>query len=321
MKRLVSGIKPTGDIHIGNYFGAMHNMLALQDQYECFIFVADIHAFNQVQDREAMRRNILEITKAYLAIGLNPEKVTLFQESAVSGHAELMALLNSVVSVGLLERAHAYKDAKAKGKPINAGLFNYPTLMAADILLYNAEVVPVGQDQQQHLEMAREIAQRFNHLFGQTFVEPQPVLSETPTLPGSDGRKMSKSYGNTIGLFDSPEVVTEKVMRITTDSKRPEEAKDPETDTLFAYHKLFSQAHLSDLEHRYREGGIGYKESKEILAGTMNAFLDPIRQRKAALDQNESELIAVLEQGAEKARSIASQTMDIVRDRIGLKIV
>lgn len=320
MKRLVSGIKPTGDIHIGNYFGAMQQFLTLQNEYECFFFVADLHAFNQIQDAEELRKVILEVAKAYLAIGIDPHKVTLFQESQVPGHSELTILLNSLTSLGLLERAHAIKDARAKGKPINAGLFEYPVLMASDILLYQADVVPVGDDQQQHLEMTREIAERFNHLFGEYFKLPQGVHGSAGTVLGLDGRKMSKSYSNVIGLFDSPEETQEKVMRITTDSKRPEETKDPENDLLFSYHKLFSIEELPDLERRYREGGIGYKESKDILAKNMNAFLEPIRARKAELDKNEDSVLDILTEGAKKARPIADATVAEVQRRIGMTI-
>src|ERR1044072_3312533 len=283
MKRLVSGVKPTGDIHIGNYFGAMRQMTELQNQFDCFIFVADLHAFNQIQNAEELRNSIVETTKAYLAIGVDPQKVAIFQESRAPAHSELTILLNSLTSLGLLERAHAVKDARAKNKPINAGLFEYPVLMASDVLLYHADVVPVGQEQQQHLEMIREIAERFNHLFGNYFPLPQGVHADVKSIPGLDRQKMSKSYNNTIGLFDPTEVIEQKVARIVTDSKRPEEPKDPASDTLFAYHALFSQADLADLEKRYHEGGIGYKESKEILSKNMNTFLDPIRQKKAEL--------------------------------------
>jgi tryptophanyl-tRNA synthetase len=320
MKRLVSGIKPTGDIHIGNYFGAMQQMLSFQNEYECFLFVADLHAFNQIQDAEQMRKGIVEIAKAYLAIGIDPTKVTLFQESQVSSHSELTILLNSLTSLGLLERAHAVKDARAKNKPINAGLLEYPVLMASDILLYHADVVPVGEDQQQHLEMTREMAERFNHLFGDYMTLPQGVHGDVGTIKGTDGQKMSKSYNNVIGLFESPEAVTQKVMRITTDSKAPNESKDPEIDTLFAFHKLFSKDELPELAERYRKGDIGYKESKDILAKNMNIFLDPIRTKKAELDTKEDYVLDILKEGATKARPIASATLAEVQRRIGLEL-
>lgn len=320
MKRLVSGIKPTGDIHIANYFGAMHQMRTLQDEYECFLFVADLHAFNQIQEAGQLRTSILEIAKAYLAVGINPEKVTLFQESKVAAHSELTILLNSLTSLGLLERAHAVKDARAKNKPINAGLFEYPVLMASDILLYQADVVPVGEDQQQHLEMTREIAERFNHLFGEFFKLPQGVHGEVGTIKGLDGQKMSKSYNNTIGLFDDEATVTEKVMRITTDSKAPHESKDPENDTLFAFHRLFSKNELPELEARYKQGEIGYKESKDILAKNMNTFLEPFRAKKAELDTQDQLVMDILEAGAQKARPIAEATLAEVQRRIGMQL-
>ena len=221
--RLVSGIKPTGSLHIGNYFGAMRQMLDLAGQYDAYIFIADLHAFNQVQDPAAMRANILDVLAAYLAIGLDPSSVTLFQQSAVPQHAELNVILNAITSMGLLERSHAYKDALANGKVSNVGLFDYPVLMAADILLYDPEVVPVGRDQQQHLEITADLAGRFNHLFGPQFQIPKALIQEgVATIPGLDGRKMSKSYGNTIGLFEPEETLRKKVMSITTDSKRPD---------------------------------------------------------------------------------------------------
>lgn len=318
-KRLLSGIKPTGTIHIGNYFGAMRQFVALQDEYEAYIFIADLHALNQVYDAQVLRTGIQHILASYLAIGLDPAKVTLFQQSTVPAHAQLAVMLNSITSMGLLERAHAYKDAQAKGKAVNVGLFDYPVLMAADILLYQPDVVPVGQDQKQHVEIAADIAGRFNHLYGEFFKIPQPLIQqEVATVPGLDGRKMSKSYNNVIGLFDTEEVLRKKVMSITTDSRTPDEAKDPDTDTLFAFHRLFSQTELPDLEARYRKGGIGYKESKDILFKNMNSFLLPFREKYQVLLDKPEYLQSILEDGRKRAEKTASATLAEAMQRVGI---
>lgn len=317
--RLLSGIKPTGDIHIGNYFGAIKQFIELQDQYESYVFIADLHALNQLYDPKEMARLIKEVATAYLAVGLDPEKVTLFRQSELPEHSELCWILNCITSMGLLERAHAYKDALAKGKPINMGLFDYPVLMAADILLYKPAVVPVGHDQEQHVEMTVDIAGRFNHLFGETFPMPKALtLTQTGVVPGLDGRKMSKSYGNVIGLFDPAEVVKKKAMSIVTDSKAPDEPKDPDTCNIFALHRLFSQDILPELEQRYREGKISYKESKELLAERINLFLDPIRRKKLELDANPNYISQVLAAGKERAVAVARPTLQEVKQKVGL---
>lgn len=317
-KRLVTGIKPTGTLHLGNYFAAIKPALALQEEYESYIFVADVHALNALTDSKALQENILQTAKAYLAAGLDPQKATLFQQSQLP-HGELAMMVGAQTTLGLLERAHAYKDAVAKGNPINFGLFSYPVLMAADILLYQAELVPVGKDQHQHLEMAREIAERFNHLYGQTFVLPKALEHNVPTILGLDGRKMSKSYNNVIGLFDAPEVITQKVMRIVTDSKRPEEPKDPDTDTLFSLYSLVASAEeVQVMRKRYLEGGISYKEAKEMLAAAIIAYVQPIQENKVTLDANEDEVRRILKEGAERAQVIAQQTMQTTRERLGL---
>ncbi len=317
-KRLITGIKPTGDIHVGNYFGMMKPLLEFQDSHETFVFVADFHALNQVQNREEMSRLSLEIAKAYLAIGLDPEKVTLFRQSDVPEHAELTWIFNTITPMATLELAHAYKDALAKGKPANVGLFDYPILMSADILLYDSSFVPVGSDQRQHVEIAREVARDFNRIFGETFVEPKEIINDSvATVPGTDGRKMSKSYDNVIGLFDSEEETKKKAMSIVTDSRGADEPKDPDTCNVFALHKLFSESSLPDLEKRYRDGTISYKESKEILAQNINNYLAPIRERKRALDSDEASILAILEKGVARARKIAQEKMNIAREKCG----
>lgn len=318
-QRLVTGIKPTGDIHIGNYFGAMQQLLALQDQdYDSYIFVADFHALNQIQNAAELAHNCLEITKAYLAVGLDPTKVTLFRQSDVPEHAELCWIFNTFTPMATLELAHAYKDAMANGKPANVGLFDYPILMAADILMYDAKIVPVGNDQKQHVEIAREVARDFNRIFGQTFVEPKErIQSEVATVPGVDGRKMSKSYKNTIGLFDSPEATKKIAMSVVTDSRGVTDPKDPDTCNVFALHRLFSMSILPELDARYRGGSISYKESKEILAENINTFLAPIRAKKAELDADPGYVLEVLRQGAGKARKLARAKMNDVREKAG----
>lgn len=319
-KRLLSGVKPTGEIHIGNYFGAMRQFLELQDEYESYIFIADYHALNQIQDPKELKANTLEIAKAYLAIGLNPEKVTLFKQSDISAVTELAWIFNCITPMAELERAHAYKDAKAKGQPVNMGLFDYPILMAADILLYKSDAVPVGQDQKQHLEMAQDTAKKFNRLFGDTFKIPRElILKDAAVVPGLDGQKMSKSHKNTIGLFDEPRAVIKKVRSIKTDSRGASDPKDPKTCNVFALHRLFSDKEENKkLEERYRAGEISYKESKDLLAEHINRFLAPIRTKKAELDMNPAYVTDVLEQGQIKANALAVKTLAEVKEKIGV---
>jgi len=321
-QRLLSGIKPTGDIHIGNYFGAMRQFLDLQNDFDSFIFIADYHALNQIQDASVLSKNILEIAKAYLAIGLDPKKVTLFKQSDVPEVTELAWIFNCLTPMAELLRAHAYKDAKAKGIGINMGLFDYPILMAADILIYNSDVVPVGADQKQHLEMAQDMAHRFNGIFGKTFKVPQErILDALAVVLGTDGRKMSKSYNNTIGLFDNEKELVKKVMSIKTDSRGVGEPKDPNICNIFALHRLFwTKDELKKLENRYLNGVISYKESKEILAEKINNFLAPLRERKAELDTNEEKVKNILAEGAERAREEAKKTIKDVRKKIGVEI-
>jgi tryptophanyl-tRNA synthetase len=319
--RLLSGIKPTGNIHLGNYFGVMRQFLRLQDEYDCYLFIADLHALNQIHNPGELSANILEVAKAYLAIGLDPAKVTLFRQSELPAHAELCWIFNSITSMGLIERAHAYKDALAKGeKSIMVGLFDYPVLMAADILLYKPAVVPIGEDQQQHIEMMEDIAQRFNHLYGEILTIPKGIHEpNVPTVIGLDGRKMSKSYANVIGLFDDEETLRKKVMSIKTDSRTPEEPKDPDTCTVFAFHKLLTpEPALSDLATRYKAGGISYKESKELLFESLMALMRPIQAKKAELDTNPEYVKQVLAEGRTKAAVISDQTLQEVKTAVGL---
>ncbi len=319
-KRLVSGIKPTGNIHIGNYFGAMKQFLELQDKYESYIFIADLHALNQIQDPKILSKNILDIASAYIAIGLDPNKITIFRQSDIPYVTELCWIFNSITPMSMLKRAHAYKDAMSKNVNINLGLFDYPVLMAADILLYGADLVPVGQDQKQHLEITQEIARLFNNIFGETFSAPSEYINEeVSVVKGLDGRKMSKSYKNTIGLFDEENIIRKKVMSIVTDSKAPNEPKDPESCNIFSFHKLFSLKQLEDLRERYISGSISYKESKEILHENINSFLNPIRMRKAELDSNPDYVMGILKEGQIKAEKTAFPLISKVRKKTGLK--
>ncbi|MEK7478043.1 MAG: tryptophan--tRNA ligase, partial [Patescibacteria group bacterium] len=265
-KIMLSGVKPTGRPHIGNYFGAMKQFVELQDKYKAYVFIADYHALTTLQNPAEMSSGILDLAIDYLAIGLDPKKVALFKQSDVPEHTELGWIFNCITTVPYLARAHAYKDATAKGEEVSVGTFDYPMLMAADILLYDTDLVPVGKDQKQHVEYARDTAEKFNRLFGETFKLPEPlILAEVETVPGNDGRKMSKSYGNHLPLFSSDEEIKKFVMGIKTDSQGVNEPKNSAEDLVFSIHKLVSQDQLSELRTRYEQGGIGYKESKEIL--------------------------------------------------------
>ena len=316
---LLSGVKPTGRPHIGNYFCAMKQYVDLQDQYQSLVMIADYHALTSTQEAAILRADILDLAIDFLAIGLDPEKVTIFQQSAVGEHTELGWIFNCLTTMPYLARAHAYKDAAANNREVNVGLFDYPLLMAADILLYDTAVVPVGQDQKQHVEIARDTAEKFNRLFGETFRLPEPlILSTVQTVIGLDGRKMSKSYRNTIPLFAPAEETARLVMSIKTDSKGESEPKDPEQCGVFALHQLFSQNDLPELRRRYLEGGIGYKESKEILARNMNAYLAPLRERREAIAANPAAVKKILERGGESARALAAAKMCLVRERIGV---
>jgi tryptophanyl-tRNA synthetase len=319
-KRLLSGVKPTGKIHIGNYFGAMRQFVEFQDEYENFIFIADYHALNQIHNPKELSQYILEVAKAYLAIGLDPKKTVLFRQSDIGPVIELCWIFNCITSMALLKRAHAYKDALAKGKPINMGLFDYPVLMAADILIYKSDVVPIGRDQQQHLEITREIAKKFNRIYGNTFKIPQGIIKENVAeIKGLDGRKMSKSYKNTIELFDNEKEIERKIMSIVTDSRKVDEPKNPEACNIFSLHKLFTNKNeLDRLRARYREGSISYKESKELLIANINKFLKPIREKKQELDRNPDYVINVLKKGKEIALEVANKTLKEVKTKIGL---
>jgi tryptophanyl-tRNA synthetase len=322
-KILLSGIKPSGRLHIGNYFGAMRQFLDLQNEYESYIFIADYHAMTTLQDGKQMKQNILDLVTDYLAIGLDPKKVVLFKQSDVPQVTELGWMFNCITTMPYLMRAHAFKDAEAKNTEINVGVFDYPLLMAADILIQDTDVVPVGQDQKQHVEYARDTTQKFNRIFGEdTFKLPEPlILKDVEVVPGTDGRKMSKSYGNVIPLFATDEEIVKAVMSIPTDSKGVAEPKNPDESHLFAIHKLFlKDAKLAELRAKYINGGMGYKEAKELLIADLKAFIGPIRERREKLAKNLNYVKKVLKKGGKIANKRAEKKMEEVREKVGLSI-
>jgi tryptophanyl-tRNA synthetase len=322
-KILLSGVKPTGRVHIGNYFGAMKQFVELQNEYESYVFIADYHAITTVQNKEDLSKGIIDVALDYLAIGLDPKKVVLFKQSDVPQVHELNWIFNCITTMPYLMRAHAYKDAEAKNKEINVGIFDYPLLMAADILLQDADVVPVGQDQKQHVEYARDTAQKFNNTFNSDiFKLPEPlILENVETVPGTDGRKMSKSYGNVIPLFASYEEIKKAVMNIPTDSTGVAEPKDPETNHIFNIHKLLlNNAEKEVLAAKYKNGGLGYKEAKDGLIEALEAFIKPMRERRAMLANDLDTVFDILKAGGSRASSRAEKKMVEIRKAIGVDI-
>lgn len=317
-KFLFSGVKPTGRPHIGNYFGAMKQFVDLENSgdYQCYFSIVDYHALNLIQNREEMKSYSTDLALDFLAIGLDPEKSVIFKQSDVSAHTELAWIFDTIVTMPYLMRAHAYKDAEAKNKEINVGTFNYPVLMAADILLYGTDVVPVGQDQKQHVEYARDIALKFNHIFkSETFKLPEPLILESvATVPGTDGRKMSKSYGNTIPLFASRVEIVKAVMGIVTDSGGPESGGVPKN--VYAMHKLFrSESELADL---YAKNAGKYKILKEALIEDVDAFIKPLRERRESFAKNVDAVAGILAKGKEVATAVAIKKLAEVKEKIGV---
>lgn len=322
MKRMLSGIKPTGEMHIGNYFGALKQWVDLQNEYDTFIFIPDYHALISVQDKAAMEELIYNTVLNLLAVGIDPEQVTLYKQSDIPAHTELCWIFNCLTTMPQLMRGHAFKDSEAKNKEVSVGLFDYPVLQAADIALYDADIVPVGEDQRQHIEMAREIVRKFNNSFGETFVEPEEMIKEeVGTIVGNDGQKMSKSYGNQLPLFASEEETKEYIKAIPMDSKGVEEFKNPDDYALYKIGSLFCDE-TQDLQLRtmFSEGGVGYGEIKEHVADIINDYLRDIRTRRAELAENPEYIYKVLEMGAEKARPIAQLKITEVRNKIGFEI-
>jgi tryptophanyl-tRNA synthetase len=318
--RVLSGIQPTGRSHWGNYFGAIRQHIALQDNEQAFYFIADLHALTTIHDPQLLQEYTREMALGYLALGLDPKRATLFRQSDVPEVAELTWLLMTMTPMHLLEKCHAYKDKKAKGLPADAGLFNYPVLMAADILLYDSDLVPVGADQVQHVEVTRDIAQRFNGIYGEVLTLPKAhVVEATAKVPGTDGEKMSKSYGNTIEIFEEPKKLRKKIMSIKTDSTPVEEPKDPDRCSLFALYKLFATPEQQDaLAKRYRAGGMGYGEAKQALYDAALAYFADARARREQLAANPHMVDDILKAGAQKARTKAGEVLNRARAACGL---
>ncbi len=325
--RVVSGMRPTGKLHLGHLVGALNNWAPLQDQYDCFYFVADWHALtSDYADTSAIVPSAYDMVADWIAAGLDPAKSTLFVQSRVPEHAELFLLLSMTVPIPWLERVPTYKEQieQMSDKDLSTlGFLGYPLLQTADVIIYNAQYVPVGEDQVPHLELSREIVRRFHNFYGELFVEPLPLLTKFPRLPGLDNRKMSKSYGNTINLSDDAEVVRKKVMQMYTDPKRirADVPGTVEGNPVFAYHDAFNPdtAEIEDLKARYRAGKVGDVEVKTKLAKALNAHLDPMRARRAEILARPGTLRDILEEGSRKAKVIAAETMTRVRDAVKLK--
>jgi tryptophanyl-tRNA synthetase len=301
----------------------MKQFVDMQDDYNAMYMIADYHALNLIQDKEELKQSIIDLTIDYLALGLDPKKSIIFKQSDVSEHTELTWIFDTFTTMPYLMRAHAYKDAEAKDKEISVGTFNYPMLMAADILLYDVDVVPVGQDQKQHVEYARDTAQKFNFTFKQdVFKLPESkILDAVAVVPGTDGQKMSKSYGNTIQLFATLEEITKSVMSIVTDSKPVDEPRNPDEDNVFKLHKLFSKPdELFALREKYEKGGISHKESKELLIKNIEAFMKPLREKREQLAHDTEYVLDVLKEGGKRAKLKAEKKMEVVRDAVGVKL-
>lgn len=320
--RVLSGIQPTGRFHWGNYFGAIRQYIDLQHDNEAYYFIANLHALTTVRDREILRQNTRDAALDLLALGLDPEKAILFVQSDVPEVTELTWLLMSITPMGLLERCVSYKDKKDRGLAADAGLFTYPVLMAADILIYDSDIVPVGADQIQHIEVARDIAGSFNHLFGETLVLPKyKVLESSAKVPGTDGEKMSKSYNNTIEIFEEPKAARKKVMRITTDSRPMDQPKpDFESDHLYQLYSLFaSEAQRNEMADLYRRGGFGYGQVKTALADVAEQYFAPARAKRAELAAKPERVAEILADGASRARKKAGEVLRRAQVACGVK--
>jgi tryptophanyl-tRNA synthetase len=319
--RILSGIQPSGKLHIGNYFGAMQQHLSLQKDNECFYFIADYHALTGTPNPEDMQKRTLDVAMDYIALGLDTEKTVFWRQSDVPEVTELAWLLSCITPMGLLQRCTSYKDKIAQGLSPNHGLFAYPVLQAADILIFNSELVPVGADQKQHIEVTRDIAQRFNNTYEEVFVLPdEQIIKSVAVVPGLDGRKMSKSYDNTIGIFEPEKKIKKKVMRIVTDSTPVNEPKTPEKCNVFALLSLFAdEKELSEWDKKYRKGGMGYGDAKKRLAELVIEYFEPYREKRFELQENIGYVEKLLKKGAEKARSVAVDTLKKTRKAVGLK--
>ena len=318
--RILSGIQPSGVLHIGNYFGMMRPAIALQAEGEAFYFIADYHALTSVRDPKALRENSRLVALDFLACGLDPERGALFRQSDVPQVTELAWILSTIAPMGLLERAHSYKDKLARGLAATVGLFDYPVLMAADILIYDSDIVPVGKDQKQHIEIARDLAVKMNETFGQIFKLPQPrIHTATEVVPGIDGQKMSKSYGNNIDIFGDEKEMRKRVMSIVTDSTLVEAPKDPSRSTIFQLYSLFaSKNEIAEMRERFQKGGTGYGDFKKQLFEKLWEYFTPMRKRREEILADKTYIDNVLALGAKRANEIADQVMQRVRNAVGL---
>jgi len=318
--RILSGVQPSGKLHLGNYFGMMKPALTLQEKGEAFLFIANYHALTTVQDAARLRADTFDVALDFLACGLDPARTVFFRQSDVPEVHELTWLLSVVTPMGLLERCHSYKDKLAKGFAPSHGLFAYPVLMAADILLYQSNIVPVGRDQKQHVEVTRDIALKFNNTFGEVFTIPEPFIQEeVAVVPGVDGQKMSKSYGNTIELFGDRKETKARIMRIVTDSTPMEEPKNPDTCNIFALYKLFATPEQrAAMAANYAAGGYGYGHAKKALLEIFETSFEPFRKRREELAANRDYVEQVLRDGAARARAEAVKTVDKARAAAGL---
>jgi tryptophanyl-tRNA synthetase len=320
MLRILSGIQPSGVLHIGNYFGMMRPAIALQAEGEAFYFIADYHALTSLRDPKALRDNSRRVALDFLACGLDPERGALFMQSDVPQVTELAWILSTVAPMGLLERSHSYKDKLARGVPASAGLFNYPVLMAADVLIYDSDIVPVGKDQKQHLEMTRDLAGKMNEAFGEIFKLPEPrIHAATEVVPGIDGQKMSKSYSNTIDIFGDEKETRRRVMSIVTDSTPVDAPKNPATSIIFQLYSLFaSKSEIVEMRERFRKGGTGYGDFKKQLFEKLWKYFASMRKRREEILADESYIDNVLARGAKRANAVADQVMKRVRSAVGL---
>jgi tryptophanyl-tRNA synthetase len=319
MKTSLTGIQATGAPHLGNYLGAIRPALELAERYRSFYFIADYHALTTIKDPAQLHSNVYDVAAAWLACGLDPEKTVFYRQSAVSCVHELAWIFACLTSTGQLERGHAYKEALGKGEVPSAGVFNYPLLMAADITLYGADLVPVGRDQKQHLEVARDLAIRFNHVFGETLTVPEPIIRSERLVPGLDGRKMSKSYANHLPLFAPAHELRKLVLKIVTGSEPLEAPKEPTSSIVFdIYERVASRAECEEMARKLRAGGYGWGHAKKALFDAIEASIAPYREKYLALRSDEPELDRVLARGAERAREVALQTMASVRKALGM---
>jgi tryptophanyl-tRNA synthetase len=320
MARILSGIQPSGTLHIANYFAMMKPMIDYQKDNELFCFIVNYHAMTSNQEGDRLRNFTIEAAIDFLALGLDPDRAYFWVQSDVPEVTELTWILSCHTSLGLLERSHSYKDKVAHGIVPNTGLFTYPILMAADILLYQAQIIPVGKDQKQHVEITRDIAIRFNNAYGDVFTIPEPRIAEdVAVIPGIDGQKMSKSYDNTIDIFESEKGLKGKVMKIVTDSTPVEDPKNPDTCSVFALYQLFAEKEkTAAMRERYLKGGVGYGEVKKELLGLIWEYFAPFRKRREELSADKGEIVRIMKKGAEKTRAVAAVTLDRVKDVTGL---